>query len=67
MHMKQILIPKPVSRFLLVRCDNCNNETIIYSHTTKSINCRSCNELLVESTGGRAKIHGEIVKQLDNP
>ncbi len=67
MHMKQILIPKPASRFLLVACKNCGNEMIIYSHTTKSINCRSCNQLLADRTGGRANIQGEIVKQLDNP
>ena len=67
MYMKQALIPKPASRFLLVACKNCSNEMIIYSHTTKNINCRSCNELLAESTGGKANIYGEIVKQLDNP
>ncbi|RMF31540.1 MAG: 30S ribosomal protein S27e [Candidatus Nitrosothermus koennekii] len=67
MPMKIALIPKPASQFLLVKCSKCGEETIIYSHTTTNRNCKSCNELLAESTGGKARIYGEIVKRLDNP
>ncbi len=66
-NMKQDLIPKPRSKFLLVRCKECSNEVIVYSHTTKNIHCKSCNNLLVEKSGGYAIINAEIVKRVDNP
>lgn len=58
------LIPQPTSRFLKVRCKNCNGEQIVFSHTTNLIKCRTCGETLAEPTGGRAKINGPIVAVL---
>ncbi len=65
--MKEELIPKPRSMFLLVNCNKCNAENIVYSHTTTHIRCKSCKTLIAKNTGGYAKIFGEIVERLDNP
>ena len=58
------LIPKPNSNFLHIECSKCQEKSIIYSHTTSNIYCKSCNELLAERSGGRAKINGSILNSL---
>ena len=46
MQKENILIPIPKSAFQKIQCSNCEKETIIYTHTTKTINCNSCNEVI---------------------
>jgi len=58
------LIPRPTSKFLRVRCSNCQSEKIIFSHASRVIRCDNCGEILAEPTGGKAKIYGEIIKEL---
>ena len=59
------LIPKPRSAYLLVKCESCGNEQVIYSHTTSDIRCNVCGNLLAERTGGKAKIHGKVIRRVD--
>jgi len=61
----KILTPEPRSRFVKVRCPTCHNEQIIFSHATYPASCLMCGTRLVEPTGGKAKILGEIVRFLD--
>jgi small subunit ribosomal protein S27e len=58
------LIPRPSSAFLRVRCRTCESEQIVFSHTTHTIKCRTCEETLAEPTGGKAKINGPILAVL---
>ncbi len=60
----KILVPQPRSRFLLVRCPKCGNEQVVFSHATYRARCLICGEQLVEPTGGKAKILGQVVKVL---
>lgn len=62
---ENILIPQPKSEFYNVECANCNEKTIIYSHTTTDIYCKSCNELVSKKSGGKSKILGNIISNLD--
>ena len=62
---ENILIPKPNSAFLNIQCSKCGENNIIYSHTTSNIYCKSCNELLAERSGGKAKINGNLTGTLD--
>jgi len=57
-----MLVPKPRSRFLLVRCLDCGNEQVVFSHATLSVTCRICGRVLARPTGGKAKIEGVVVK-----
>jgi small subunit ribosomal protein S27e len=57
----QILIPKPSSRFQKVQCNECNEESVVYSHVAMNVTCKSCGNILAESTGSRAKINGKIL------
>jgi small subunit ribosomal protein S27e len=58
-------IPIPRSRFLVVRCNNCGQERVVYSHSTHTIRCKTCNEELVTPTGGKSDIRGSIVRVLE--
>jgi small subunit ribosomal protein S27e len=54
------LIPKPKSRFLRVRCPECENEQIVYSSPSNIVKCNICKAILATPTGGKARIEGEI-------
>ena len=60
----RVLVPQPRSRFLLVRCPVCGNEQVVFSHATFPARCLVCGAQLVEPTGGKAKINGQIVRVL---
>lgn len=59
------LIPTPRSRFLRVKCPDCGNEQIFFSHVTNVVRCNVCEAVLAEPTGGKAAIKGEIVAVLE--
>jgi small subunit ribosomal protein S27e len=59
------LIPKPRSSFLRVKCLKCGNEQLIFSNPTNKVVCNVCGETLAEPSGGKAKIHGEVLSVLE--
>jgi len=61
---RKILIPEPRSRFILVRCPNCGNEQVVFSHSTFPARCLICGNVLVEPRGGKARIKAQIVRVL---
>ena len=61
MKKAHILIPKPGSKFQRVQCNECNEESVVYSHVATNVTCKSCGNVLAESTGSRAKINGKIL------
>lgn len=65
MKRERIPIPRPRSAFFLVQCTECGNETIIFSHTTSDIRCKTCGTLLAGKTGGKANIYGKIIRRVD--
>lgn len=54
---------EPRSQFLVVECPDCSSNQVIYSHASTKVECSICGRTLVEPTGGRARIHGEILKE----
>ncbi|MGB9660063.1 MAG: 30S ribosomal protein S27e [Nitrososphaerales archaeon] len=65
MKKERILIPKPRSAYLLIKCSNCGNEQVVFSSSTVDIKCKICDNLIAQRTGGKAKIFGTIIKRLD--
>jgi len=59
------LIPKPRSKFLRVKCSDCGNEQVVFNSTALTVNCNVCGAVLAEPSGGKAKIRGEIVAELE--
>lgn len=50
--------------FLRVSCKDCGNKQIVFSRASTRVVCTTCGTLLAEPAGGRAKIHGDIIEQL---
>ena len=65
MRRANIMIPKPRSAFLSVQCEKCGEKAVVFSHTTTNINCKSCGEILAESSGSLAKITGKVLGAVD--
>ncbi len=61
--MTRETIPAPRSRFFDVRCADCGNVQIIYSHAASRVVCKVCGKPLVDPTGGEAQIIGEVVSE----
>ena len=55
-------IPRPRSNFLRVKCLECGNEQTIFSNTSNTVQCNVCEAVIAEPTGGKSKIHGEILE-----
>jgi len=49
-------------KFLKVRC-KCGEELMVYSTSSLPIVCPSCNEKILENTGGKAVILAEIIEE----
>lgn len=50
-----------VPRFLRVRCNDCGNEQVVYSHASSVVKCLVCSKTLAVPRGGKAKIKTMIV------
>lgn len=61
---KKVLIPMPKSKFLKIKCPSCGNEQIIFDHASFPVRCLICGAQLVQPTGAKAKLLGEVVKIL---
>jgi small subunit ribosomal protein S27e len=65
MRRDNIMIPKPRSNFLSVQCVRCEEQKVIFSHSTMDLFCKSCGESIAKKTGSRANILGKIINTLD--
>ncbi|MFQ6107264.1 MAG: 30S ribosomal protein S27e [Thermoplasmata archaeon] len=58
-------LPGPKSQFLQVRCPDCGNEQVVFSHAATVVTCLVCGATIVRPRGGKAEIRGEIVKVVE--
>jgi small subunit ribosomal protein S27e len=61
--MVRDLIPTPKSKFMQVKCSDCGNIQIVFSHSATKIKCKVCGSILAEPTGGQANILGSVVTE----
>lgn len=54
----------PSSRFIKVKCVKCKNEQTIFGKAASKVKCLVCEEILAESTGGKAEIKGQVIEVL---
>lgn len=59
-------LPKPKSKFLKVKCQDCGNEQTVYNKCQTLVTCLVCGATLSKPTGGSADIKGEIIAILDS-
>ncbi|BDC36459.1 MAG: 30S ribosomal protein S27e [Candidatus Methanoliparum thermophilum] len=53
------------SRFLRVKCVDCENEQIVFDRATTIVKCAICGRTLAKPTGGKAQINAEIKEVLE--
>jgi len=53
-----------ISRFLKVKCNDCENEQIIFGSASTTVKCLVCGRTLVEPRGGKATIKTRILEVL---
>jgi small subunit ribosomal protein S27e len=53
------------SKFLKVKCNDCENEQIIFGNATSRVDCAVCGRTLAEPSGGKAIVKTQILEVLD--
>ena len=56
---------KPKSKFMKVRCKDCENEQVIFDRASTPISCHICGSKLAIPKGGKADIKAEILEILE--
>lgn len=56
---------KQRSRFLRVRCSDCGNEQLVYSHVSSVVRCKVCSKTLAVPRGGKAEIKTTILEVVE--
>ncbi|HDM66891.1 MAG TPA: 30S ribosomal protein S27e [Thermoplasmatales archaeon] len=58
-------VERPRSRFIRVRCRDCENEQVIFDKASTPVSCHICGSTLAIPRGGKAEIKGEILEILE--
>jgi small subunit ribosomal protein S27e len=53
------------SKFIKIRCAKCKNEQIVFGNAASKVPCLVCGKILVEPTGGKAKVKSRIIEILN--
>ncbi len=56
---------EPKSRFLKVKCNDCENEQVIFGSASMPVSCLVCGRTLAEPTGGKAFVKTQIIEVLE--
>ena len=56
---------KPESRFIKVRCMDCENEQVLFNKASTPVSCHICGSKLAIPVGGKAKIKAEILEVIE--
>jgi small subunit ribosomal protein S27e len=52
------------SKFVRVKCDDCENEQVIFNKASSIVKCLVCGRTLAEPRGGKAEIKTQILEVL---
>jgi len=55
----------PESRFIKVRCRDCENEQVLFNKASNVVSCHICGSKLAVPRGGKAEIKGEILEVIE--
>ena len=56
---------QPSSKFIKVRCSDCENEQVLFDKATIPVSCHICGSKLAIPSGGKAKIKGKILEIIE--
>lgn len=60
----QGMIPTPKSRFLKVKCLDCQSEQVIFGCAATEVKCNTCGKVLATPRSSKAKIKTQIIAVL---
>ena len=60
MKKDHIDIPEPSSKFNQVKCRECSELQIVYSHASTTVMCNSCGNVLTKPTGSKAHMYADL-------
>ncbi|MHC1630817.1 MAG: 30S ribosomal protein S27e [Methanotrichaceae archaeon] len=55
-----------MSKFLRVKCNDCENEQVIFDNAATVVKCLVCGRTLAEPKGGKAQIKTQILEVLES-
>jgi len=56
---------KAESKFIKVRCKDCENEQVLFNKASSDVSCHICGSTLAKPSGGKAEIKGEILEVIE--
>jgi small subunit ribosomal protein S27e len=56
---------KPESKFVKVRCKDCENEQVLFNKSSTVVSCHICGSKLAIPKGGKAEITGELLETIE--
>ena len=56
---------KPNSRFIKVRCKDCENEQVLFNKASTEVSCHICGSKLAIPSGGKAIMKGEVLEYIE--
>ena len=56
---------KPKSKFIKVRCKDCENEQVLFDKASTVVSCHICGSKLAIPKGGKANIKGEVLEVIE--
>lgn len=56
---------KTRSKFIKVRCEDCENEQVLFDKSSTVVSCHICGSKLAIPDGGKAKIKGKVLESIE--
>ncbi|WGI17106.1 30S ribosomal protein S27e [Methanonatronarchaeum sp. AMET-Sl] len=56
---------KTRSKFIKVKCKDCENQQVIFNKVSNDVECRICGRTLAIPTGGLAELKSKVVEEVD--
>jgi small subunit ribosomal protein S27e len=53
------------SRFVKVKCPDCENEQVVFEKSSTVVSCVVCSKVLATPSGGKAALQAEIVETFE--
>jgi small subunit ribosomal protein S27e len=53
------------SRFVKVKCPDCENEQVVFEKASTVVSCVVCSKVLAEPAGGKADLKADILEVLE--
>ncbi len=53
------------NNFVKVKCNDCQNEQVVFLRAAMNVTCHVCGSTLVKPTGGKGLIKGELIEVVD--